>query len=169
MYSLDITVNQAIDVLADVLEPFTGVIYQAQDNRVEMPLDKFAILTPITFKRLTTTKIRDIPEKEQALYSEVREVSIQLDIYGAGGAERAIAVETAFRSSLMYELLTARDSRVIPLYSETAVQASMINSESQWQERYIVMLRLQINMTLTAPQDYFNRVEFKTCAVDTLR
>lgn len=166
-YTVDLTSDDIVEVVSKAIEPFCGVCYQAQDNRVPMPLEQFCILTPITYTRLSTTRVIDNPLTEQAKYKEIRKLDMQLDIYGKGGSERAIAIETAFRSNIMYEKLHALDERITPLYSTSAVQASMINKEMQWQERYMVMLTLQTDITLVAPQDYFDSIEFTLYEVDS--
>jgi len=166
MFELDLTLDEVIDTLASAIDPICGVCYQSQDNRVPMPIDQFCILTPIVFKRISTTKTTSVSIGSAALYSEIRQLDVQLDVYGDRSAERAIAVETVFRSGLLYDIIQSKDKRIAPLYSSTATQAAMINSEAQWQNRYLVMLSLQVNMTLIAKQKYFDSVEFSLYEVD---
>lgn len=168
----DFTIDNIIDVLADFVEPITGEIWKAQDNRVEMPKGQFCILTPLRFPRLSTT--RDIkqdtgsPATSSMGYTEIRQADIQIDIYGDSAGDRAIALETVFTSGYAYEKIKALDSRLAPLYSSAAIQAPMINAESQWQERYIVTLSLQAHITVSFPQDYFDKAEISTQQVDSL-
>lgn len=79
-------------------------------------------------------------------YTEVRQADIQVDIYGDSAGDRAIALETTFSSSYAYDKIKSLDARLAPLYSSPAIQAPMINAESQWQERY--MLTLSCRRTL---------------------
>lgn len=166
----DFTIDNIIDVLADFVEPICGKAQQAQANRVPMPKDPFCILTPLRFPRLSTT--RDIrqdtgdPSTSAMGYTEVRQADIQVDIYGDGAGDRAIALETVFTSGYAYEKIKALDERLAPLYSSAAIQAPMINAESQWQERYMLTLSLQAHITVSFPQDYFDKAEFTTQQVD---
>lgn len=58
------------------------------------------------------------------------------------------------------------DARLAPLYSSPAIQAPMIDAESQWQERYTLTLSLQAHITVSFPQDYFDKAEITTEQVD---
>lgn len=168
----DFTIDNIIDVLADFVEPICGKAQQAQANRVPMPKDPFCILTPLRFTRLSTT--RDIkqdtgdPSTSAMGYTEVRQADIQVDIYGDGAGGRAIALETVFTSGYAYEKIKALDERLAPLYSSAAIQAPMINAESQWQERYTLTLSLQAHITVSFQQDYFDKAEITTQQVDSL-
>lgn len=166
----DFTIDDVIDVLAGLIEPIAGICQQAQANRVPMPKGQFCILTPLRFTRLSTT--RDIkqdtgsPSTSAMGYTEVRQADIQVDIYGDNAGDRAVALETLFASSYGYEKIKAIDERLAPLHSTAAIQAPMINAESQWQERYTLTLSLQAHITVSLPQDYFDKAEISTEQVD---
>ncbi|HGK4675248.1 TPA: hypothetical protein ACJ2WV_004549 [Kluyvera georgiana] len=166
----DFTVDDVIDVLSGYIEPIAGTCEQAQANRVPMSKGKFCILTPLRFPRLSTT--RDIsqdtgdPSTSAMGYTEVRQADIQVDIYGQGAGDRAIALETTFASSYAYDKIKAIEPRLAPLYSSPAIQAPMIDAESQWQERYTLTLSLQAHITVSFPQDYFDKAEISTQQVD---
>ena len=86
------------------------------------------------------------------------------DSQGAG--DRSIALETTFTSGYGYDIIKAIDARLAPLYSSPAIQAPMIDSESQWQERYTITLSLQAHITVSFQQDYFDKAEISTEQVD---
>lgn len=167
---IDYTIDNIIDTLADFVEPICGKVQQAQVDRVPMPKGEFCIMTPLRFTRLSTT--RDIkqdtgnPADSAMGYTEVRQADIQIDIYGDKAGDRAIALETVFTSGYGYEKIKALDERLSPLYSSAAIQAPMINAESQWQERYIITLSLQAHITVSFPQDYFDKAEITSQQVD---
>lgn len=160
----DLTIDNIIDVLADFIEPICGKAQQAQIDRVPMPKGQFCIMTPLRFKRLSSTReiARDTgdPDTSTIGFTEVRQADIQVDIYGADAGGRAIALETIFQSSYAYDGIKAIDGRVAPLYTSEAIQAPMINAESQWQERYTITVSLQVHITVDVPQDYFDAVKF---------
>jgi len=166
----DYTIDNIIDTLADFVEPLCGTVQQAQADRVPMLKGKFCIMTPLRFTRLSTT--RDIrqdtgsPATSSMGYTEVRQADIQVDIYGAGAGDRAVTLETLFSSSFGYEKIKSIDARLAPLFASAAIQAPMINAEKQWQERYIVTLSLQAHITVSLPQDYFDKAEITTQQVD---
>lgn len=166
----DFTVDDVIDALIGYIEPIAGTCEQAQANRVPMSKGQFCILTPLRFTRLSTT--RDVsqdtgdPSTSEMGYTEVRQADIQVDIYGQGAGDRAIALETTFASSYGYDRIKSIEPRLAPLYSSPAIQAPMIDAESQWQERYTLTLSLQAHITVSFPQDYFDKAEFTTEQVD---
>lgn len=167
----DYTVDNVIDTLADFIEGLNlGTCQQAQADRVPMPLGQFNIITPLRFKRLGTTRdIKgDTGDNTTATmgYTEVRQAEIQVDLYGENAGDRAIELETVFASSYGYETIKALDDRLAPLYSSEAIQAPMINAESQWQERYIITLSLQAHITVTLRQDYFDHADITLEQVD---
>ncbi len=166
----DFTVDNIIDVLAGYIEPIAGKCLQAQANRVPMPKDQFCILTPLRFTRLSTTRElkqdTGSPDTSTMGYTEVRQADIQVDIYGQGAGDRAIALETTFTSGYGYDIIKAIDARLAPLYSSPAIQAPMINAESQWQGRYTLTLSLQAHITVSFQQDYFDKAEISTEQVD---
>lgn len=166
----DFTVDNIIDVLAGYIEPIAGKCLQAHANRVPMPKDQFCILTPLRFTRLSTTRElkqdTGSPDTSAMGYTEVRQADIQVDIYGQGAGDRAIALETTFTSGYGYDIIKAIDARLAPLYSSPAIQAPMINAESQWQERYTLTLSLQAHITVSFQQDYFDKAEISTEQVD---
>lgn len=167
----DYTVDNVIDTLADFIEGLDlGPCEQAQANRVPMSLGAFNIITPLRFKRLSSTRdIKgDTGDNTTATmsYTEVRQADIQVDLYGESAGNRAIAIETLFSSSYGYETIKALDERLAPLYSSEAIQAPMINAESQWQERYIITLSLQAHITVTLRQDYFDHADITLEQVD---
>ncbi|MGK0705128.1 phage neck terminator protein [Yokenella regensburgei] len=167
---IDYTIDNIIDTLADFIEPICGRVQQAQVDRIPMPKGEFCILTPLRFTRLSTT--RDIkqdtgnPSDSAMGYTEVRQADIQLDIYGDGAAGRALAIETIFSGTYGYEGIKAIDNRLSPLYSSAAIQAPFIDAESQWQERWVITLSLQAHITVSFPQDYFDKAEITSQQVD---
>lgn len=166
----DYTIDEIIDDLADYIEPIAGTCQQAQANRVPMPKGMFCILTPLKPKRLSTT--REVkqdtgdPLTSSMGYTEVRQFDIQVDIYGEGAADRATALETVFSSDYTYQKIKSIDSRLAPLYSSDAFNSAMINAESQYQERWTITLSLQAHITVSFPQDYFDKAEISTQQVD---
>lgn len=159
----DMTIDNVIDVLADFAEPFIGKCEQAQVNRVPMDKGEFNILTPLRFRRLSTSrevnKDTGVQSTSYMGFTEVRQAEIQVDIYGDGAGDRAIALETLFRTGYAYDAIKAIDTRVAPLYSTEAIQAPMINAENQWQERYMLTLSLQVHITIDVQQDYFDKAQ----------
>lgn len=168
--SNSITINDSIDALANFIEPFCGSCYQAQSNRVPSYTGQFCIITPLNSKRIGTTKQsnKDTGDNSTAQigFDEVREASYQLDIYGDGAGDRALALETVFRSGYGVDAVEQENIAVTPLYSSDAIQAPFISAESQWENRYTITLTVQLKVTITVQQDYFDQADFSIEKVD---
>ncbi|MGV3346412.1 LIC_12616 family protein [Enterobacteriaceae bacterium LUAb1] len=166
----DMTIDDVIDGIAGFVEPVCGRCYVAQSDRVPMGKGVFCMLTPLRFKRLSTSREinRDTgdPSTSSVGFTEVRQADIQIDIYGEKAGDRAIAIETLIRTGHAYRAIKAVDERIAPLYSTDAIQTPMINAENQWEERYTITLSLQVHITVDVPQDYFDKVSFTTDQLD---
>ncbi|EKN5965001.1 hypothetical protein AB1E84_002402 [Yersinia enterocolitica] len=99
-------------------------------------------------------------------YTEVRQLDIQVDIYGPNAADRAVMLETVFTSDYAYQKIKDIDSRLAPLYSSDAFNSAMINGENQYQDRWTLTLTVQPHITVSFPQDYFDKAEITTQQVD---
>ncbi|MGY0156363.1 phage neck terminator protein [Edwardsiella tarda] len=167
---IDFTVDDVIGVLGQFVGPICGQCRQAQANRTSMPKGQFCILTPLRFERLSTTRSINqdtgSPSTSAMGWTEVRRADIQVDIYGANAGDRAVTLETVFASGYAYDKIKAIDARVAPLYSTAAIQAPMIDAEQQWQERWMITLSLQAHITVSMPQDYFDKADISTVMAD---
>lgn len=152
MLTNSLTMHEIIDAIADFIEPFIGTCYSSQANKVPTPKDKFAILNPLRFIRLTTTK-----EVASGL-TEVRQLDMQVDIYGDSASDRAVALETVWRS---YYAVDNIDERISPLYSTDAVRMPFVDESRQWLERYTLTLSAQVHITIPIIGDKFNDVDIK--------
>lgn len=185
MLTASLTEDQIIDSIADFLEPVIGNCFKSQINRVPTESGQFAMLTPLRFTRISTTKSKKaIMNPEQYIggadgfntfnngvffadyngegLTEVRQMDLQVDIYGDDAAGRAVALETVWASAYAYDSLKDINDAIAPLYSSEAIQAPFIDESKQWLERYIVTLSLQVHITITVGQKYFNTVELTT-------
>ena len=162
MLTNDLTENQIIDLLADFLEPIVGKCLGAYANRVPMEDGQFAMLSPLRYIRHTTTKATRLSDTTEGL-SEVRQLDVQVDIYGENAGDRAVALETVWASDYAYR---NTDERIAPLYSSAAMRSPFVDESRQWLERYTITLSMQVHITITVGQKYFTDVEFSTVQVN---
>lgn len=162
MLTSDLTENEIIDLLADFLEPIVGKCSGAYANRVPMEDGQFAMLSPLRYIRHTTTKATRLSDTTEGL-SEVRQLDVQVDIYGENAGDRAVALETVWASDYAYR---NTDERIAPLYSSAAMRSPFVDESRQWLERYTITLSMQVHITITVGQDYFTDVEFSTVQVN---
>lgn len=162
--AVDYTGDNIIDDVATFIEGLDlGQCYQTQVNRVTMPEGKFCMLTLKSLKRLSTTtkKNGDTGDNTTAnmSYTEVRQVDVQVDIYGDNSNDRSAELETVFASSYGYDTINSINEKLAPLYSSTPINMPMINAEDQYQDRYMLTLTLQAHITVILSQDYFDKVD----------
>lgn len=162
MLTNDLTENEIIDLLADFLEPIVGKCFGAYANRVPMEDGQFAMLSPLRYIRHTTTKATRLSDTTEGL-SEVRQLDVQVDIYGENAGDRAVALETVWASDYAYR---NTDEKIAPLYSSAAMRSPFVDESRQWLERYTITLSMQVHITITVGQDYFTDVEFSTVQVN---
>lgn len=162
MLTNDLTENEIIDLLADFLEPIVGKCLGSYANRVPMEDGQFAMLSPLRYIRHTTTKATRLSDTTEGL-SEVRQLDVQVDIYGENAGDRAVALETVWASDYAYR---NTDERIAPLYSSAAMRSPFVDESRQWIERYTITLSMQVHITITVGQDYFTDVEFSTVQVN---
>ncbi len=162
MLTNDLTENEIIDLLADFLEPIVGKCLGAYANRVPMEDGQFAMLSPLRYIRHTTTKATRLSDTTEGL-SEVRQLDVQVDIYGENAGDRAVALETVWASDYAYR---NTDERISPLYSSMPMRSPFVDESRQWLERYTITLSMQVHITITVGQDYFTDVEFSTVQVN---
>lgn len=138
--------------------------YTGQVNRVSMPNEQFAIITPLFFKRLSTGRDIDNDTGTTATSSMVtlvtRTLDIQVDFYGDGVSAQAASFETLFRSNYGYDRFLELNPNVAPLYCSDIRQTSFPSGEVQWQERYTITATIQPRIEITVPMAYFTEVEY---------
>ncbi|MEX9215659.1 hypothetical protein AB7W40_09990 [Providencia rettgeri] len=150
MLTNSLTLNAIIDLISDFIEPFVGRCEAAQANRVPMGTGDFALLSPLRFTRHTTTK-----EVEGGL-TEVRQLDLQVDIYGENAGDRAVALETVWRSHYATENL---DGRINPLYSTDSIRVPFVDESRQWLDRYTLTISAQVHIIVPIISDKFNKLD----------
>jgi hypothetical protein len=129
------------------------VVIRGQVNRVpEPPGADYVVLWPLTRQRLAT----NIDQYGTATISrtEKLEVGIQADVHGPASADNATLISTLFRSQFAVDAFTAQGLPVAPLYADDPRQTAFENGEMQVEERWSVDLTMQVDVTVTSPQDF---------------
>lgn len=91
---------------------------------------------------------------------------IQLEVHGPQSAENAITITTLFRDTYAVDTFAALNPAMAPLYADDPKQIPFINDSQQYEDRYIIEAHLQVNQTLTIPQQYMDDVEVTLIDVD---
>lgn len=115
----------------------------------------------------------------ETLYAGVRadltptEFTVQCDVHGPRGADNARVIEELFRSEYGVDAFAAAEAlngvplySVVPLYADEIRQMPFINAESQYENRYTLDLRVQINPIVSTPQDFATAIDATALPVD---
>lgn len=98
------------------------------------------------------------------------EFTVQCDVHGPNGADNARRIEGLFRSEVGVDLFAAADptGSVVPLYCDEVRQVPFINAEQQYENRYTLDLRMQINPVLGTPQDFATAIDVTALPADVV-
>lgn len=139
--------------------------WRTQDNRVAMSKGLCAYLTPLFFKRLTTTRSTyhdtGTTGTGELVKSEVRTLDIQVDIYGEGSVDKAIALETLFRDEYSVMAFHEINPAITPLYSNNVNQNVFYTDPKQYLDRYTVTLTFQTDIGISVPMAFFTQAELE--------
>lgn len=94
------------------------------------------------------------------------EFRFQIDVHGPSSADNAQKITTLFRDEYGVSFLGALPAKLAPLYANDPVQIPFVNGEQQYEDRWVIDLRLQTNPTVTVPQQYFTSATVGLINVD---
>lgn len=90
----------------------------------------------------------------------------QLDVHGPLSGENAIVITTLFRDPYGFDTFAALSPAIAPLFADDPKQIPFIDAENQYEDRWVVEAHLQVNQTLSIPQQYMDDVEVNLIDVD---
>lgn len=155
-----ITIDDVIDALADLLEPFCpdAEIVRGQVNRVAQPRNPCVILTEMGLTDLQVPSSTTAPGDEESTLSGPQRIMVQVDFYGPLAGEWCSAAKQALRSSYGFD---AMPTDIKPLYTDDGRQAPLISGEQQYETRWILSALLQYNPVVTVPQQTATALELE--------
>lgn len=90
------------------------------------------------------------------------QVGIQLDFHSndlTTGSDMAQTAATLLRDMTATDYFAANASGIMPLYAEDPRQIPFMNSEQQFETRWVVDAVIQANQTVVVPQQFFTNAE----------
>ncbi len=104
------------------------------------------------------------------------ELMMQLDVHGPNSGDNVQVITTLFRDDYgvsWFEDYSAAHAplKISPLYIGGAMQipqTPFINAEQQYEDRWVLRVRFQIDVTVTAPQQFADELVVTTAEVDAL-
>lgn len=173
--ALDFTQSAALAALrTGFLLPIlpSGVeVVLGQDNRVPPPKGtNFLVMTPLFRARISTNVdtysdgYPSSPSVKNAL--QPTKLTVQVDVIGPDSADHAQRIATLWRDEYATDALNAKNVRIQPLYCEDPKQIPWTSGEQQVDQRWEIDLHIQINPTVTLPQDFADKIVTKTIQAD---
>ena len=133
--------------------PNTSVV-QGLPNRAAMPLPGFVVIQALHTRRLRTNidswdEISTDPTTQTV--EQGLELTVQIDCYGPSSGDWANMLSTLLRDEYGCNALAPSCQ---PLYADEARMLPLVAGEEQYEERWSLDCRLQMNPVTTIPQQY---------------
>ena len=146
--------------ILDILPALGGDnVRQGQQNRVPMPPGPdFVIMTPADRAGLATTVREYTPPTDPAPAVGTREttrstqVGCFINFYGENATDNGQIFNQLFRD--LYGCDFLRPFNVQPLWCDDGRQMPLIDSEKQYATRWMIHALMQVNPTISTPQDF---------------
>jgi hypothetical protein len=149
-------------------------VIKAQVNRVPEPATAdFVLMTPVNRVRLETNTdtfldgYPSLPSTVTALAPT--KLSVQFDIHGPASSQNAQIITTLFRDYVATDYFLASTTiDAQPLSAGDPKQVPFVNAEDQWEDRWTFDVELQLNQTVTVPQQFFDQIDVGLINVDAV-
>ena len=136
-------------------------VIQGQVNRVPEPLgDDFIVMTPVNRNRLSTNVgswDRTGPDPTEITAAYNTEFMCQLDLHGPNASDYGSTLSTLFRDEYACDLMAG--TGVQPLYATDGKQMPFINAESQYEDRWVLTVSLQITPAVSTPMQFADTLD----------
>lgn len=91
---------------------------------------------------------------------------VQLDIHGPLSADNAQTIATVLWDEIAWSFFQSRNPNIAPLYCDDPQQLPFWNDQQQIENRWVISVHIQVNATVTAPQQFADRVKVGLINVD---
>lgn len=78
--------------------------------------------------------------------------TMQIDVHGSKSADNAKVISTLFRDDYACRFFNGVNAAVSPLYADEPKQIPFMNEGQQYEDRWVIEVVMQINSTVTIPQ-----------------
>ena len=174
MVTISIKEVELIEALQSFFIEITGIppenALAGQQNRNEMPLGDFIIMTPMRQVGLSTNRVT---YDDNGVYGEGKQLNqrstqwpCQIDCYGPNAADNAAIIGALIRTDYACEWFRENGPVLTPLYCSDPHQTTMINGEQQYESRWTLDFIGQFNPSVTTPQFFMDNVQVELSAGD---
>jgi hypothetical protein len=96
------------------------------------------------------------------------EVTIQLDVHGPDSSDNAARISTLFRDIYAVDFIQAINPAISPFYADDPKQIPFVNDQNQYEWRWVVDARMQVNETISEiPQQFADQLSVGLIEVDS--
>jgi hypothetical protein len=146
-------------------------VIAAQDNRVPEPVaPDFITMNSIGQARLATnTNTYSDGYPTVAGIEKIKQptqYTIQLDVHGPSSTDNTEIITTLFRDAYAVDMFRNSGFDIAPLYANDPKQVPFINSEQQYENRWIIELAIQYTPTVQIGMEFFTAAEVNLVHVD---
>lgn len=141
----------------------TEQVIKGFQNLTATPLGSYVIISPGLMQRQDFGRRYYDSDANQAVQIAHLTYSYQVDCYGASGPTWASILSVAWRS--MWGVDNMAPDVLTPLYADAPQQLNIVNSEGQFEQRFMIRLFGQVNQTVGLPQDFFADIELDTITI----
>lgn len=100
--------------------------------------------------------------------TQATQTVVQIDVHGPNSSDNATIITTAFRDEIAADFFEAMNSAISPLYADDPKQLPFQNAEQQWEDRWVIEANIEVNYTVTFPQQFFTAVIANLINVDVV-
>lgn len=134
----------------------TQQIVKGFQNLVATPTGSYIVISPGQMTRQDFGRAAYDPKGNQTRVTAHLTFSYQVDCYGQMGATWASILAAAWRTMWGVDNMTPKV--FTPLYADAPQQLNIVNSEGQFEQRFMIRLFGQVNQQVGLPQDFFSTV-----------
>ncbi len=152
------SLQDAYTALVAFIVSVTGLpesnVIQGLPNRAAMPLPGFVTVQAIHTRRLRTnlgTWDETNPNPTVSSLEQGLELTVQIDCYGPASGDWANMLSTLLRDEAG---CTALAPNCQPLYADEARMVPLVDGEGQYEERWSLDARIQMNPVTTIAQQF---------------
>lgn len=161
----DVEINTSLRSWLLTVVPDGYRVIQGQQNGTAAPSGPFILFTPLFRRRIATnassysSTTRDVVEP--------MELTFQISAFGDTAGEAVQRISALWRDMYAADWLSNHTSGVIsPLTASEPRQTGFINSDKQYENNWTIDLRLQVNFTVSAPQQFAQSITIDLREVD---
>lgn len=141
----------------------TEQVLKGFQNLSSTPLGSYVIISPGIMQRQNFGSRAYDPDANQAVQAAHLTYSYQVDCYGPEGPTWASILSVAWRT--MWGVDNMVPNVLTPLYADAPQQLNIVNSEGQYEQRFMIRLFGQVNQTVGLPQDFFDQIQLDSITI----